>query len=222
MTKNQEELNVENFDFFKEKKRLFSSLIEVSSKFENIVTKIINLEEKHYYYNLIEVERIEVLTQKNNPSSLFYLIRLNDKNALIISEFDKETYAEEANLCQYFYKIYSKLEPIKEEPKSKILIPSFKINKQNKYMCPNIMPQLTIEKDLENYEISRFFENSEISMDYDLEHDNAVYKNYDPQEVYFIKNNFIFGILNYDILSELNIPTSFITHVNKSHWQEVK
>ena len=31
----------------------------------------------------------------------------NDKNALFISEFDQEAYQNEANLCHYFYKLYS-------------------------------------------------------------------------------------------------------------------
>jgi hypothetical protein len=101
-------------------------------------------------------------------------------------------------------------------------VPAFKINLQNKYFCPNVMPQLTIEKEMEYYEISRLFESSEISMDYDPEFDHAIHKNYNDDDAYFIKDNFIFGLLNYDILAELNIPTSYMTYVNKSFWQEKK
>ena len=72
------------------------------------------------------------------------------------------------------------------------------------------MPQLSIEKDLENYDISKFYEYSHIAMDYDPEYQNSVHNKFSEDSVYKIRNNFIFGILNYDILSELNIPTSFI------------
>jgi len=97
-----------------------SSLIDVSTKFENISTKQIMLDnEKTYIYNLIEAERIEVLVHKENPSMLFYFIRINDKNAMFISELNKSAYATETNLCHYFYKIYPKLEPVKEETKKK-------------------------------------------------------------------------------------------------------
>ena len=59
-------------------------------------------------------------------------------------------------------------------------------------------------------------------MDYDLEYEYSVHKNFDENTFYKIENNFIFGILNYDILSELNIPTSFITYISKDNWYEKK
>jgi len=221
LVQNEVDITSEHFDFFKEKKKLFNSLIDVSTKFENIHSRVLHVGEKNYVYNLIEVEKIEVLAHKENSSQLFYMIRLNDKNALFISELNSQDYQSEPNLCQYFYKIYSKLEPIKEETKNKILIPAFKINYKQQYICPNVMPSLAIEKEMESYEISRFFEYTDISMDYDLDYESAVYKAIDPQEAYCIKNGFIFGILNYDILSELNIPTSFITYVHKESWKEI-
>jgi len=222
LEKQQLDYNKENFEFFKERKKVFSSLIDMSSKFENITTELIKLADKTYIFNLIEVDRIEVLTHRDDHSQIFYLIRLNDKNALFISELDKKEYESDPNLCQYFYKIYSKLEPVKEETRKKILLPAFAMRLQNQYMCPNLMPMLTIEKELENYEISRLYEYTEISMDYDLEYDNSVYGKYDTTDTYTIKNNFIFGILNYDILSELNIPNSYITYVSQADWKEKK
>jgi hypothetical protein len=57
-------------------------------------------------------------------------------------------------------------------------------------------------------------------MDFDTEYDYSIQKNLALDETYIIQNNFILGILNYDILSELNIPTSFITYVSKENWQE--
>jgi len=86
-------------------------------------------------------------------------------------------------------------------------------------MCPNVTPSLAMEKEMESYEISRFFEYTEISMDFDLEYENAVYNAYNQQDAYFINNNFIFGILNSDMLSDLSIPTTFITYVNKDNWE---
>ncbi len=50
---------------------------------------------------------MDVLSHKDDPSQIFYLIRLNDKNALFISELDRDAYLNDANLCHYFYKIYS-------------------------------------------------------------------------------------------------------------------
>lgn len=123
-------------------------------------------------------------------------------------------------LCIDF--LIKKLEPIKSELKNKILIPAFNLNTKSSYDFPNVFPQLSIEKDLKNYDISKFLEYSNITMDYDLEYEYSVHKNFDENTFYKIENNFIFGILNYDILSELNIPTSFITYISKDNWYEKK
>ena len=123
-------------------------------------------------------------------------------------------------LCIDF--LIKKLEPIKSELKNKILIPAFNLNTKSSYDFPNVFPKLSIEKDLKNYDISKFLEYSNITMDYDLEYEYSVHKNFDENTFYKIENNFIFGILNYDILSELNIPTSFITYISKDNWYEKK
>jgi len=116
---NQIELSKRNFEIFKERKNVLSSMIDFSSKFENVCSVPISLDDKIYMYNLIEVERIEVLAQKEDPSTLFYFIRLNDKNLLFIAPLKQDSYTSSPNLCHYFYGLYPKLTPIKEETKKK-------------------------------------------------------------------------------------------------------
>jgi len=217
--------NLDNFDknsleFFKSStKTIFSSLINMGTKFENIKTKILNLDGINYYYNLIQVELIETLFHKEN-NQIFYVIKLNDRHSLIIAEMDKNTYKDSTSLCSYFNSIYSVLERGTENKSNKILLPSFKVNYTEKYIDPYVLPTVSLRKYDENFNVHKLLEHIDISFDYDLNYENDFIENRFDENAITIKNNFIIGLLNLDLLTEFSLPISFIYHIEKNSWQK--
>jgi len=213
LKKNGVDINTRNHESHK---KLFSSLFSMRLKFENIISSKVKVDKTMYYFNLLTVEKVDIMINKEN-SQIYYLVRIDDNNTMMITDASKMKVKD--SICEDFYKTFSKLEAHEKETKTKILLPCFTKKVQNYYRAPQISNQIQIKKGEEAAMVTDLSEYNEISFGYDKELDKTI-KIEEMKDCIMIKDDFIFGIINFEV-AEAQIPAVYTTKISKSDWQHI-
>ena len=175
-----------------------------------------------YIYNRIEKD-IKVLSDKKTNHK-FYLIPTTDgNNSLIITTLSNDIKSKllesNDNLYSIFNtSIYSNLEQ-KENEKSDITlwIPCFDIDTHLQSDTMNFYEGIEIKKDDQKCYIGNIDEI--INMKYGCEREKDSMFSINAQDDDIILNeDFIFGIVNVDVLTNFNMSTILLLHVTKDHF----
>lgn len=79
------------------------------------------------------------------------------------------------------------------------------------------MNDVIIKKDEENFRIGNLEEYIKISFNHDPMFENS-FKVTPESNDFIIKDDFLLAIINLDILTDLNIPTTFLQIISKKYW----
>ena len=175
-----------------------------------------------YIYNRIEKD-IKVLSDKKT-SHKFYLIPTTDgNNSLIISTLSNDIKSKLLESNDNLYSIfntsfYSNLEQ-KENDKSDITlwIPCFDIDTHLQSDTMNFYEGIEIKKDDKKCYIGNIDEFINMKYGYEREKDSMFSINVKDDDIIFDKD-FIFGIVNVDVLTHFNMSTILLLHVTKDHF----
>ena len=86
---------------------------------------------------------------------------------------------------------------------------------------PTIFSDISVKKDDETYYIHKIKQSCEMTFFYDIDFNNNfnTYFKIEPlQSDIVVKNDFLIAIINYDLLTEYNIPAVFLSIINKDKW----
>ena len=191
-----------------------------------IFNSSISINIEGYNYNRIENNEITILLD-NKTGIKFYLIPTKDENSIIISEVTpdiKENFiSNNVNIYDIFRDFYQNLnleENISNNSNQVIYIPCF--NLENKISCNelNCFKDIIIKKDDKEFKLNYIEENIKINFKVDPNNDiNFKIPNQESNDI-IIKNNFLIGIVNIDVLSNLSIPSILLFYVTKDQWIE--
>ena len=217
------------------------AFIDINTAFKNIIKKKYN----GYVYNIIFNEEINIFSiGSNNIEGNFYLIHTNDDNnfSIIIYPLNENQDLEnlkqniinndtEMNLSEIFKIIYAE---VVQKPKiinKKMYIPSFKINDDKFILQPSVFSEVGIDDDAheKKYKVNSLNIIEEVSfgidetlniqqniMNLDI---NFVSDNLDEKsDSILIENDFIFSIVNNDLIYDCQIPAVATFFVKKNDW----
>ena len=236
---NKELIKKINSQIFNE---LFCSIAvtDVRTAFKNIIKKKYN----GYIYNIIFNEEINIFSFKfNNIESNFYLIHTNDENNFSIIVFplnensDIKNYilnnSNEMNLSELFKNIYSEVIQKPTIIKKLIYLPSFKINNDKFINKPSIYSDVIIDDQTseKQYKINsiNYVENISFGIDetlnyqqniidLDINFDNCDLNGNEEDSKIIVDNDFVFSIVNNDLIYECQIPAVATFLVKKEDW----
>ena len=191
-----------------------------------IFNSSISINIEGYNYNRIENNEITILLD-NKTGIKFYLIPTKDENSIIISEvtpdINENFISNNVNIYDIFRDFYQNLnleENISNNSNQVIYIPCF--NLENKISCNelNCFKDIIIKKDDKEFKLNYIEENIKINFKVDPNNDiNFKIPNQESNDI-IIKNNFLIGIVNIDVLSNLSIPSILLFYVTKDQWIE--
>ena len=191
-----------------------------------IFNSSISINIEGYNYNRIENNEITILLD-NKTGIKFYLIPTKDENSIIISEvtpdINENFISNNVNIYDIFRDFYQNLnleENISNNSNQVIYIPCF--NLESKILCNelNCFKDIIIKKDDKEFKLNYIEENIKINFKVDPNNDiNFKIPNQESNDI-IIKNNFLIGIVNIDVLSNLSIPSILLFYVTKDQWIE--
>ena len=209
-------------------KKLFN-ILEIN--FHPIFHSIIFTKINNYNYCRIESKEIKILIDKNTGNE-FYLIPNYDENNLIIisqlNEANKKNLIDdnEKNIYKVFRDYYHKLE--QEENKNNnnnnlvLYIPSFEINNHSCNNFENEKEKIFLSKENKNWFVEKIDEKIEIKFGQEENDINFIYEkeenNNNNNKEIIINDNFLFSVVNIDVLSHLNFPSILLLYITKDDW----
>jgi hypothetical protein len=193
----------------------------IGSKFENVLT----FKQGAYVYNRFSLDKIEVLTHSEDFSQKYYLMRtMDDTYSVIIGEInEKNNFLQNSgkNISEQFFQIYSKLDQNNIEIKKVINLPSFNFQTSKNFEFPKFMSDIQINIDGCTNLITQLFQGNEVTLASDPNFDfscNFSNLSTNSDEIVTIKNDFIFAIVNLEILTDFNMPVVSVSIINKDNF----
>ena len=216
------------------------AVIDIGTAFKNIIKKIHN----GYVYNIIFNEEINIFYFKiNNVECYFYLIHTNDDNnfSIIVIPLNENVNiknyvlnnSNEMNLSELFKNIYSEVVQKPTITKKKIYLPSFKINSEKFINKPSIYSDVIIDDQtnekqykintincIENisFGIDESLNYQQNIIDLDMTFNNIGFNINEENDKIIIDKDFIFSIVNNDLIYECQIPAVSTFLVKKEDW----
>lgn len=175
------------------------------------------------WYNRTEKD-IKVLIEKKTKHK-FYLIPSSDGiNSIIISPLSSnlksKIFENNSNLFEIFnQEIYSNLEQTNQEKQKAptLWIPCFEIDSHLQCDNLNCFENVEISKNKEQFYVNNIDEFIKVKFDYEKERESMF--SVDPKDSdIVIKDDFLFGIINLDVLTNFNMSTILLFHVTKDHF----
>ena len=175
------------------------------------------------WYNRTERD-IKVLIEKKTKHK-FYLIPSSDGiNSIIISPLSSnlksKIFENNSNLFEIFNKeIYSNLEQTNQEKQKAptLWIPCFEIDSHLQCDNLNCIENVEISKNKEQFYVNNIDEFIKVKFEYEKERESMF--SVDPKDSdIVIKDDFLFGIINLDVLTNFNMSTILLFHVTKEHF----
>lgn len=204
-----------------EPKLNYGSFMQLDVFCENVITTKIG----DKLYNKISYDKISLLSLPSGE--IFYLLKTkNEKISLILYEncneksklnnyFSQNT-INTCTLNDYMNQIYPEMSSINDDGNAKqnIYIPVFKVNRNNSFIEPKDLDEFTVDtEDQNSYSIGKYYQNDQIIFNHD-DKVNDHFLSFDINEStdVVIKNEFLISIINYDTLTQFEIPSisSFI------------
>ena len=210
-----------SFNNFSKDSIIHTLNIHISPIFNSTISTIIN----DYIYNRIECNEMKILFEKNLQIK-FYLIPTQDEHiSIIISEVNPNLknifFNNNSNIYDIFNGFYQNLTNAEENNSNKIIyIPSFNIESKLFSKEINCFKDIQINKNGENYKLDAIEENIKIEYKSDPNREYGFTININEKEN-IIKDNFIISIVNYDILSNLSLPSIILYYITKDNWNKI-
>ena len=143
-----------------------------------------------------------------------YIRRYKDSDV-----FDK-IFENNSNLFEIFnQEIYSNLEQTNQEKQKAptLWIPCFEIDSHLQCDNLNCFENVEISKNKEQFYVNNIDEFIKVKFDYEKERESMF--SVDPKDSdIVIKDDFLFGIINLDVLTNFNMSTILLFHVTKDHF----
>lgn len=210
-----------SFNNFSKDSIIHTLNIHISPIFNSTISTIIN----DYIYNRIECNEMKILFEKNLQIK-FYLIPTQDEHiSIIISEVNPNLknifFNNNSNIYDIFNGFYQNLSNAEENNLNKIIyIPSFNIESKLFSKEINCFKDIQINKNGENYKLDAIEENIKIEYQSDPNREYGFTINTNEKEN-IIKDNFIISIVDYNILSNLSLPSIILYYITKDNWNKI-
>lgn len=204
-----------------ESKFNYGSFMKLDVFFENVITTKIG----EVLYNKISYDKISLLSLPSGE--IFYLLKTkNEKISIILYENSNEksklnnyfskNIINTCTLNDYMNQIYPEMSSINDDENAKqnIYIPIFTVNTNNTFIEPKDLDEFTVDtEDQNSYNIEKYYQNDQIIFNHDNKvNDHFISFDINESTDVVIKNEFLISIINYDTLTQFEIPSisSFI------------
>lgn len=194
-----------------------SSFMQLSPYFNSNISSIID----NVYYNRLQGQ-IKQLRHKDTNQVFYLLPTVDGLNSVFICQMNaltKQALVEnETNVYQAFNAFYHQIEPIEEKDDVALWLPSFEIDTHLATKQFGCVDEITIQRDDKDVHVSVFDEYIKVGFDYDS-NSHAAFSVKVRKEDVVIKDAFLLGVINLNVLSSFEFSTVLLLNVTKEHWR---